>query len=58
MKIKGIKSLELKEKANGKYDIIVDYTTEFEDILKSILNKKRITKKDVLQFILDSLKLP
>lgn len=58
MKIKGIKSLELKEKANGKYDIIIDYTTEFEDILKRILNKKRITKKDVLQFITDSLKLP
>jgi hypothetical protein len=57
MKIKGIKKLEIEEQANGKYNIIVDYTKEFEDILKVALNKKRITKKDVIKFISETLKL-
>ncbi len=57
MKIKGIKTLELEERPDGKYDIFVDYTEEFEETLKSILDKKRITKKDVANFILESLGL-
>ena len=57
MKIKGIKTLELEERPDGKYDIFVDYTEEFEETLKNILDKKRITKKDVSNFILESLGL-
>lgn len=57
MKIKGIKTLELEERPDGKYNIFVDYTEEFEEILKSVLDKKRITKKDVTNFILESLGL-
>jgi hypothetical protein len=57
MKIKGIKTLELEELPNGKYNIFVDYTEEFEETLKTILNKKRITKRDVTNFILESLGL-
>jgi len=57
MKIKGIKNLEIEDKGNGKYNIIVDYTSEFEDIVKIALDKKRVSKKDVLQFITDAIKL-
>jgi hypothetical protein len=57
MKIKGIKTLELEERPDGRYDIFVDYTEEFEETLKSVLDKKRITKKDVTKFILESLGL-
>jgi hypothetical protein len=57
MKIKGIKTLELEERPDGKYDIFVDYTEEFEETLKRVLDKKRITKKDVTKFILESLGL-
>jgi hypothetical protein len=57
MKIKGIKTLEIEERPDGKYNIFVDYTEEFENTLKSILDKKRITKKDVTNFILESLGL-
>ena len=57
MKIKGIKTLELEERPDGKYDIFIDYTEEFEETLKSILDKKRITKKDVTSFIIESLGL-
>lgn len=57
MKIKGIKTLELEERPDGKYDIFIDYTEEFEETLKSILDKKRITKKDVTNFIIESLGL-
>jgi hypothetical protein len=57
MKIKGIKTLELEERPDGKYNIFVDYTEEFEETLKTILDKKRITKRDVTNFILESLGL-
>ena len=57
MKIKGIKTLELEERPDGRYDIFVGYTEEFEETLKSVLDKKRITKKDVTKFILESLGL-
>lgn len=57
MKIKGIRTLELEERPDGKYNIFVDYTEEFEETLKNILDKKRITKKDVTNFILESLGL-
>jgi hypothetical protein len=57
MKIKGIKTLEIEERPDGKYNIFVDYTDEFENTLKVILDKKRITKKDVTNFILESLRL-
>jgi hypothetical protein len=57
MKIRGIKNLEIEDRGNGKYNIIVDYTKEFEDIVKTALEKKRVTKKDILMFITDAIKL-
>jgi len=57
MKIKGIRNLEIEDRGNGKYNIIVDYTKEFEDIVKTALGKKRVTKKDILTFITDAIKL-
>jgi hypothetical protein len=57
MKIKGIKTLELEERPDGKYNVYIDYTDEFEEILKNVLDKKKITKKDVTAFILESLGL-
>jgi len=57
MKIKGIKTLEIEERPDGKYNVFVDYTEEFEEILKNILNKKRLTKKDVVDFFIESLGL-
>lgn len=57
MKIKGIKTLELEERPDGKYNIFIDYTEEFENTLKEVLDKKRITKRDVTNFILESLGL-
>ena len=57
MKITGIKNLEIEDRGNGKYNIIVDYTKEFEDIVKTALGKKRVTKKDILTFITDAIKL-
>jgi len=55
IKIKGINSLEIEERSDGKYDISIDYTSEFEDLVKLALNKKRITKKDIIKFISDTL---
>lgn len=55
MKIKGIKTLEIEERPDGKYNIFIDYTSEFEDTLKEILDKKRLTRKDITNFIAESL---
>ena len=46
MKIKGISNIEIEDKGNGKYKIVVNYTTEFEDIVKIALDKKRVSKKE------------
>ena len=56
MKIVGIKNLEIEDHGNGKYNIRVDYTKEFEDIVRTALNKKKVTKKDVINFISEALK--
>lgn len=56
MKITGIKNLEIEDLGNGKFNIKVDYTKEFESLVKTALNKKRVTKKDVINFISDALK--
>jgi hypothetical protein len=56
MKITGIKNLEIEDLGNGKYNIIVDYTKEFENLVKKALGKRRITKLEVIQFISAALK--
>jgi hypothetical protein len=56
MKITGIKNLEIEDLGNGKYNIVVDYTKEFESLVKTALGKKRVTKLEVIQFISDALK--
>lgn len=55
MGIKGIKSLEIDLKDDGTYRVDVVYTEEFVEVLKKVLKKDKISDKEVVDFISESL---